>query len=489
MACLIRLWFPVILMLCILPACAHQAEDWRSDSAFHTPRVAQCLDLFEEMDAAVANAGAGDAQWARVPGFPYLRISRFLASFRDEVSGAAFEDWAARMRALDQRAREIEAANLPGAIRTALPLDQSTLQDCGDHVLDHDLKSERARVELRRAAHVPDHYADWQRVLGLYPLSAPFFAWGSFSWREDAAARFNRDNAGAGTLYTPEGQAPALGAVAAILRKAAENPLGIPDPKGAALEALFDRFAPVLAVDQQSPADFIGTMEWRGGKAHVDTDRPVAYRLLSHARVGNRVLLQLNYVFWFPERPSTGWFDLLAGHLDGLVWRVTLAPDGRPLIYDSIHPCGCYHMFFPVRPMQRTDKWSIWNEGAVEPGPGPEPAPGERVIIYLAARTHYITGLETTRDFGGARYGMRPYDDLRSLPLRDGARRSLFRPSGLVKGTGRGERFLFWPMGIASAGAMRQWGTHATAFVGKRHFDDPFLLVDSYDLPGRDGAP
>jgi hypothetical protein len=35
-------------------------------------------------------------------------------------------------------------------------------------------------------------------------------------------------------------------------------------------------------------------------------------------------------------------------------------------------------------------------------------------------------------------------------------------------------------MGIASAGAMRQWGTHATAFVGRRQFDDPFLLEEAF---------
>jgi hypothetical protein len=31
-------------------------------------------------------------------------------------------------------------------------------------------------------------------------------------------------------------------------------------------------------------------------------------------------------------------------------------------------------------------------------------------------------------------------------------------------------------MGIASAGAMRQWGHHATAFVGQRHFDEADLI-------------
>ena len=50
----------------------------------------------------------------------------------------------------------------------------------------------------------------------------------------------------------------------------------------------------------------------------------------------------------------------------------------------------------------------------------------------------------------------------------------LYIPRGLP--TDRLERWLLWPMGVPEPGAMRQWGTHATAFVGKRHFDDPDLI-------------
>jgi hypothetical protein len=53
---------------------------------------------------------------------------------------------------------------------------------------------------------------------------------------------------------------------------------------------------------------------------------------------------------------------------------------------------------------------------------------------------------------------------------------TLISPDGLNPGTERLERLLFWPMGILSAGAMRQWGRHATAFVGRRHFDDADLF-------------
>jgi hypothetical protein len=82
------------------------------------------------------------------------------------------------------------------------------------------------------------------------------------------------------------------------------------------------------------------------------------------------------------------------------------------------------------------------------------------------------------------RYTFRPYDELRSMMRLDGGVRSAFGPDGLVPGTERGERFLFWPMGIASAGAMRQWGRHATAFVGRRHFDDADLIERRFNIDG-----
>ena len=71
---------------------------------------------------------------------------------------------------------------------------------------------------------------------------------------------------------------------------------------------------------------------------------------------------------------------------------------------------------------------------------------------------------------------------LRSLPLPGGGARSIFGEDGLVAGTERRERFLFWPMGIKSAGAMRQAGSQATAFVGRRHFDDADIIERRFRL-------
>ena len=107
----------------------------------------------------------------------------------------------------------------------------------------------------------------------------------------------------------------------------------------------------------------------------------------------------------------------------------------------------------------------------------PRVGEGARPLVRIASGTHYIerVGLVSGSD-SLARYEILSYGELRSLPRLDGRRASLFDREGLVPGTERPERLLFWPMGIRSAGAMRQWGRHATAFIGRRHFDDADLF-------------
>lgn len=46
----------------------------------------------------------------------------------------------------------------------------------------------------------------------------------------------------------------------------------------------------------------------------------------------------------------------------------------------------------------------------------------------------------------------------------------------MLAGSERLESTYLWPFGIPSAGAMRQLGHHAIAFIGIRHFDQPWLF-------------
>ena len=103
--------------------------------------------------------------------------------------------------------------------------------------------------------------------------------------------------------------------------------------------------------------------------------------------------------------------------------------------------------------------------------------------MRVASGTHYIERVATVRGADSlVRYELRPYGELRSIVRMDGRRASAFGEDGIIAGSERPERHWFWPMGIASAGAMRQWGRHATAFVGRRHFDDADLLEKRFRL-------
>jgi hypothetical protein len=167
-----------------------------------------------------------------------------------------------------------------------------------------------------------------------------------------------------------------------------------------------------------------------------------------------------------------------------LIWRVTLDRQGRPLIFDTIHPCGCYHMFFPTAARQPRPPPEPGIEWAFVPVSLPALSAGAPVTVRLATRTHYVigvradaAGLEGDRaSEGRIVYALADEAALQTLATGTSATRSAFGPDGIVPGTERGERWLFWPMGIAEPGAMRQWGTHATAFVGRRHFDDADLI-------------
>jgi len=253
--------------------------------------------------------------------------------------------------------------------------------------------------------------------------------------------------------------------------------LAVAEYDAATLEAI-ERHAPMLEIETVDDYDRLGTPTLDDdGSPQVDIAHPLGYVRVERTMVGGQALTQLVYSYWFPGRPLKGAFDPLGGRLDGITWRVTLAPDGRPLVYDTIHNCGCYHQFFPsprAVPKPRPDTIDEW---AFIPQQLPDVGPTQRVSLRVASRTHYLQRVSVVDGVApGIGYAFALDSDLRSITLRDGTRRSLFGPDGIVAGTERGERWYFWPMGVSEPGAMRQWGRHATAFVGRRQFDDAHLL-------------
>ena len=484
--------FRVLCAVVVLAGgCATLPDPQRANLASESGPVQSCAAWFGSLDEAVDAAGVRDAGAYRVPGFPYLRVNRLLASLRDRASeeDAAFSDWVDGLLTLGATGRRYELLNLPEArVReigaTGMEDALARSEACARELARRDLSSPDNRARLLGRAAVPDDYSDLKRGLGLYALVRIPFASGVARWHEEAAAMFRQDRDGSGPprnyrRYGPPEPSPLMRAQAvAILKAAPRDALGIPRFSNEDRERLFAAFAPVFEIDTQGPYDRFGSLVWGNGPApDVDASRPTVYRRVAFTRYGGQILVQLVHTIWFSERPSAGSFDLLAGKLDGVVLRVTLTPEGEPLVYDSIHPCGCFHMFFPTALAQPVDPPDKSEEWAFMPATLPAPHPEQRISVRIASGTHYVVGIApvpAARD--DPPYAVEDEDELRSVSAGTGNPRSIYGPDGLVPGTERGERMLFWPMGIDSAGAMRQWGRHATAFLGRRHFDDADLV-------------
>ena len=201
----------------------------------------------------------------------------------------------------------------------------------------------------------------------------------------------------------------------------------------------------------------------------------MTYTLLSFTRFGKEILTQLNYIIWFPSRPRENALDIYGGLLDGLNYRVTLDKNGEPLLYETIHNCGCYYEAYPTRRLKVREKVDYAEPPLILKAP--ELAPSrEFMTVAMESRTHYVQHLypSARRSQPEAQvYALVDYGELQSLPDSSGGRKSMFSPDSLAPGSERLERFILWPTGVVSPGAMRQWGRHAVAFVGERHFDDP----------------
>ncbi len=486
----------LILLLSGLVGCAGLQSPHRDHLGADDPALRECAQWYRALDRAVERAGVSDIGARRIDGFPYLRVDRFAASFgmsareRDDVKAA----WIERLRELDDAGRRIEISNLPDKVLRELDAGdreslRTRLTDCATRLARVDLAGGASGELLGERARVEDDYSSLKRALGLYALtSLPFHAgveyWQESAAREIAAVRNGKAAAAKLRYYRPpKADGYSRNQVRDLLTSAARHPLGIARLSRQQRTRLFATYAPIFEIETAGDFDLIGEPYWSDGRtAQVDVTRPTVYQRIDYTRVGGQTLLQLVYVVWFQERPPEHWLDLLAGRFDGVAWRVTLAPDGEPVLFDSIHPCGCYHMFFTTPRIEAIAPPSDSIEWAFVPATLPRLAADERLVVSLQSRSHYLRNVWPGEAGAAEVYRFADYDELRALPLPDGGSRSLFDEDGLVPGSARGERFLFWPMGIRSAGAMRQAGSQATAFVGRRHFDDPDLVEKRFRL-------
>ncbi len=479
-----KLLLPLLALL-LVGACA---------SVVRSPVASgDCRSLLVAVDRQVAAAGCRDAAYYPVPEAPYLRTSRFWSSYGDDpLSASAFDFWAGQLRRLDREARSAELACLESKSSGSAaagasaggPAERSG--SCADQLLG-DALAEPAELRQKLAAvQVPDDYRTWRRVVGLYPLVRLPVAIGvanAYAERRDWYRRDLQDWLRQGTWQSwgPAAESPAPAAeVARRLAAASANPLGVPLPDAGQSLWLARNFAPLLVQQQATAADHWGKVERTGSDVVIDPQQPLIYWYCDHLFRGSEPLLRINYVIWYPRRDGgiTPWME--RGRYDGLTIGVTLAADGRPLVVESMNNCGCYLQFFPGAALPPPRPVPFAPDPLV-PQELPESAANQRLAVYVNAGWHQVIRLAAVALPGDAgSYQLADYRDLEQLPGPDGEITSLFDGDGLLPGSERVERWLFFSMGIPSVGSMRQRGHLPITLLGREHYDDPQLLNKTF---------
>ena len=473
----------IVLVIFWLHGCAGISRPTRSVRVGTEGLLGSCADFFAAYDQKIAAAKVLDSGSFRIKGYPYLRVNRFLASFAKEVDDPVmFLDWLDRLQLLDQQARTSEIYNLSGSGSTKAD-DEALIQrviDCGNLLKEADFKTKKARKNLRETTTVPDEYIETRRFLGIYPVTGWFVSRGVSKWHRAARNHFSLEppaNWRKILRYSPP-QAKNLPITEHIASLVQRDALGIPKYTQESLDALFAIHAPVWEVEAKGNYDRIGAPFWAANKElQVNTHKPATYTQLSFTRFEGKILTQLNYIIWFPSRPKPHAWDLYGGRFDGVNFRVTLNADGSALLYETIHNCGCFYTIYPTKKLHIRSKIDYAEPPLILKTP-PLDTASEVMVVAMESKTHYVRHLYARpRQMQPEKvYAYEDYQQLRSLPLPVSGRRSMFGQDGIVPDSKRLERFILWPSGVFSPGAMRQWGRHAVALVGKRHFDDPFYL-------------
>ncbi len=218
-------------------------------------------------------------------------------------------------------------------------------------------------------------------------------------------------------------------------------------------------------------------------KTQIDTSKPTIYAMYQQRKIGSQPHIQLTYTLWYLRHPRTKRFDIEPGDVDSNVIRITLDSRNRPLIYETVLACGCYHKVFVER---RLEAASLAYYGSKEHGKTysveksilfgfdfevaglvdtdyDHPAPP---VIFVSSGEHKVLGVHSSAALQWPNapdnihgYDLADYQELQAVPVAGtNETRSMFNPSDdqQVWGADRMERFIFMWIGTDDAGHPRR---------------------------------
>lgn len=451
------------------------------DEAKVRDMVAACRSRFEAVDAQVDKAGVRDVGYRRVPGYPYMRSDRMLASFGvgELKMMEPLGDWLHQLRDNEGFSRDIELQNLGLSVSERITL-LSELRLCAVWLSNVELAEDSARERLIELVQGPTHQPGRAG-----PVAKSDVARLLSQRAEQVRARFavpvsQLDSPGTLVLWKPKPYAAGTVASTHVFHGAIQDSLGRVGLTESQWERLANRFAPSFLVETADKLDRIGTPVLGEQRPFVDVSRPVVDFQVEYARVGSKSLVQLNYFIWFPGRAAgEGAHGAVNSTLDGLIWRVTLDANGRPLSYDTIHSSGFDHLWFPLPGL--TPRSEAQGDTVLIP----QPVVPSQFVVRLSAGRHEVRRLVAAEDVRASEvqeFDLRRYEKLLTLPLPGGGTGSLFGPDGMARTSVGGDDSRLLEQTSPWSGATRQWGHHPTSLRADIYFDDPRLLEKYFVL-------
>lgn len=224
---------------------------------------------------------------------------------------------------------------------------------------------------------------------------------------------------------------------------------------------LLARYAPVFIIENpQAEYNRIGTPRARinkKGKEKIQVDPRTAsvYTRITTFKTAKGRYTNLFYRLHFKEIPG-GFFPfyLGKGKNTGLLVVVTLNQRNEPILYTSVHTCGCYLAFVPTSYMQadclpdgwRKKRQTVYSEslpGMLEYA-GSSPAKN-KTLITIRAGGHRVKNICLAAEYparlpSAFKLGLQPFDALEKLSLTGGRTTSFYETAGARKGYVKGSQ-------------------------------------------------
>ena len=225
-------------------------------------------------------------------------------------------------------------------------------------------------------------------------------------------------------------------------------------------------------------------------KIYVDAERATIYTQIRRFTTARGAYTNLIYRIHFAATPFNLLpFNLTAGRNVGLMVVVTLDAAERPVLYTTVHTCGCYKSFTPTShlPIERfPDKWPqgrVKVYGEVLPARlDLEGLAAPRLVVSLRPDVHRVMGLDIVDGapgVGTAGIGydrlpayMAPAEALKRIPL-DGRTTSFYHQDGVLEGHVRGS-VKFWETLLMSWASLDLFVGTDKAYADPAQTGNPF---------------